>query len=78
MLPTTGLSAQFTPVFDVPVTVAENCCVCDPLSVAVPGETETATGGFKVTVALALFVESAVLVAVTVTDCVLATLPGAV
>jgi hypothetical protein len=28
-VPTTGLIDQFTAVFDVPVTVAVNCCVCD-------------------------------------------------
>jgi hypothetical protein len=78
MLPTAGLSAQFTAVFVVPVTLAENCCVCEALSVAVVGVMETATSGFTVMVALALLVASAALVALTVTDCVLVMLDGGV
>ena len=56
-----------TPVLDVPATVAENCCVCDPFRKAVTGETETVTVGLRVTVALAVFVGSATEVAVTFT-----------
>ena len=78
MPPTAGLNAQVTTVFVVPVTLAENCRVCEALSVAVIGVSETVTGGFTVTVALTLLVESAALVAVIVTDCVLVVLDGAV
>ena len=66
-LPTALFKDQVTEVFELPVTVAENCLVCDAVSVTAVGETETAKGGFSVTTAVAFFVESATLVAVTVT-----------
>jgi hypothetical protein len=53
-------------VFDVPLTVAVNCCVWPSPSDAVPGTTEIVTDGFSVTVAVAFFVVSAALVAVIV------------
>jgi hypothetical protein len=37
------LSDQVTAVFDEPVTVAVNCCVLPPFTVAVVGEIETLT-----------------------------------
>jgi len=57
-----------TPVLLLPVTVAANCCVAPVFRVAEPGLTETATAGAAVTVTLAVadFVESAALVALTV------------
>jgi hypothetical protein len=59
-------AVHVTAVFVVPLTVAVNCCVWPSPSDAVPGTTETTTGGFSVTVAIALFVASAALVAVIV------------
>jgi hypothetical protein len=38
-----GLMLQLTCVFALPVTVAVNCCVCDPNRFAVPGPTLTTT-----------------------------------
>ena len=61
-----------------PVTMALNCWLCPADRVTVGGLTETDTAGFNVTVALADLVESATLMAVTVTDCWLAIEPGAV
>jgi hypothetical protein len=69
--PCTPFTDQVTEVLVVPVTVAENCCVfpvCRELEV---GEIETATvgGGAMIeTPALAVLVESAALLAVTVTE----------
>jgi hypothetical protein len=57
---------------------AENCCVCDAESVAVCGLIQTVPAGVRPTVALANFVLSATLVAVTVTTCVELTDVGAV
>jgi hypothetical protein len=54
-----GEIAQVTPVLLVLVTVAANCWVCPPVSVAAPGDTVTATGGFRVTIAVAVLVLSA-------------------
>ena len=68
---------QVTAVFDAPVTVAVNCCVCELLNVAVPGVTVTDIG-VMVTVAVAVFVGSAWLVAVTVMVCCDATVDGGV
>ena len=48
-----------TLVFEVPVTVAVNCCWPPARTVAVFGETLTATGGTIVTVAVPDFVGSA-------------------
>lgn len=57
-----------TAVFVVPVTLAENCCVWPVSKDAVPGliEIETVGAVVTVTVAVADFVASAALVAVTV------------
>ena len=43
--PAAPSTLQFTVVFDVPVTVAVNCCVAPVRIVAEVGETETATEG---------------------------------
>jgi hypothetical protein len=67
-----------TAVLVVPLTLAANCWVCDCDKVEFDGLTETATGGFKVTEALADLVGSAALVAVTVTFCCEVTADGAV
>ena len=73
-----GLIDQLTAVLFVFTTLAENCCVCPALSVAVVGVTLTATAGISVTVAVADLVESAWLVAVMVTVCCDVMLAGAV
>jgi hypothetical protein len=65
--PTDGFSAHVTPLFDVPETLAANVMLCDALRFAAPGDTETTTGGTSDTVATAVFVGSAMLVAVMVT-----------
>ena len=78
MLPTAGLSDQVTAVFEVFATVAVNACVCDGVRVTVPGVNATLTGGASDTLALAFLVESATLVAVTVTVCALGIEAGAV
>jgi hypothetical protein len=50
MLPTTGLMDHVTPVFDAPVTVAENCWLCPPNSVmGVDGFNATMSGTEKKT-----------------------------
>jgi hypothetical protein len=77
MLPTLGLTLQVTLVLPDPVTVAVNGCVCEADKDAKVGVTLTVTGGSKVTVAEALLVTSATLVAVTVTVCWLAIGEGA-
>jgi hypothetical protein len=69
IVPTAGLSDQVTAVLVVPVTVAENCWVCEAVSDTVVGVTETATTGTSVTVAVAVLVASAALVAVMVMVC---------
>src|SRR4029079_17820076 len=76
--PVAGVIAHVTAVFAALATVAENCCVCPPYSVAVGGATVTDTGGLNVTVAVPVFVPSATLVAVIVTDCCVETVAGAV
>jgi hypothetical protein len=73
-----GLSAQTTPVFVDPVTEAVNCCVAPCDNVTLAGDRERLSGGFNVTVAVAVLVPSAALVAVTVTVCCVETLAGAV
>ena len=78
MLPTAGLSDQVTAVLDELATVAVNACVCDGVRVTVPGVNATLTGGASDTLALAVLVESATLVAVTVTVCALEMEAGAV
>jgi len=65
-------------VLVAPVTVAVNCAVWDGNSVVAKVETLTATRGETVTVAVALLVVSAALVAVMVTLVTPATLAGAV
>src|SRR5260370_21353366 len=60
------------------VTVALNASVCVWYSVAVVGVTVTDTGGKSVTLAVADFVASVWLVAVTVTVCFAVPLAGAV
>ena len=65
MLPTAGFSDQVTAVFEVPATLAVNVWVCAGARVTLPGVNATPTGGDSDTLALADFVESATLVAVT-------------
>ena len=67
MLPTAGFSDQVTAVFEVFATVAVNACVCDGVRLMLPGDRATLTGGVSERVALAVLVELATLVAVTVT-----------
>jgi hypothetical protein len=78
ILPTAGFSDQVTAVFDVPATLAVNIWVCDGVRVTLPGINATLTGGASDTLALAVLVESATLVAVTVTVCALVIEAGAV
>ena len=66
-----------TPVLAVPVTVAVNCWDCEIVSEVVDGASVTVTG-VRLMVALADLVESAVLVAFTVTFRALAIEAGAV
>src|SRR6185369_430400 len=67
-----GLKVQVTAVLAVKV------CVCVGFKVTVCGVTSTANTGFRLTVALADFVESTKLVAVTVTVCCALMTAGAV
>ena len=73
-------TSQVTAVFDVPVTVAVNCCVPLTATVADEGETLTATvvDGTMVTCAEPDFVGSACDTAVTVTVLGFGTFAGAV
>jgi hypothetical protein len=75
--PVDGVTAHATAVLVVFPTVAVNCCVCPPLRLALPGTTETVTGGDSVNVAVADFVLSAWLVAEIVTVCVAVIAAGA-
>jgi hypothetical protein len=77
MLPTAGLNDHVTPVLAVLVTVAVNCWVCEAVSEVVEGVSETVTG-LRLMMALADWVGSAVLVALTVTFRALAIGAGAV
>jgi hypothetical protein len=77
MVPTAGLTDHVTPVLTVPVTVVVNCWVCEAISEVVEGVSEIVTGR-RLMVELADLVGSAVLVAFTVTFCVLAIEAGAV
>ena len=43
-MPTAGVSAQVTAVFDVPATAAVKVCVCEGVSVTLPGVTVTPNG----------------------------------
>jgi hypothetical protein len=45
MEPTAGLTDQLTAVFELPTTVAANCCVCEAESAIVPGPTVTDVAG---------------------------------
>jgi hypothetical protein len=76
MVPTAGLSDQVTAVLPVPVTEALNVAAAPAPSDAEAGPIVTATG-VSDTVALAVLVESAALVAVTVTVWSFATIAGA-
>ena len=76
MLPIFGVNDQLTPVFVVPNTAAVNCADCPPASAVKPGATEmltvgggvdVETGGPTITVAVAVLVRSARLVAEIVT-----------
>ena len=69
MLPTAGLSDHLTATFELPATDAANTCVFEGPSVTLPGDSATLTVGTKVTLALANFVASTTLVAVTVIAC---------
>jgi len=62
---------------ELPLAIAVNCWVCETVRVDVEGVSETVTGE-RLMMALADLVESAVLVAVTVTFCALAIEEGAV
>jgi hypothetical protein len=77
-VPTDGLMLQVTAVFVLPVTPAVNCWVWEPDRLIEAGLAVTATGGRRVTVALADLVASAALVAVIVTVWVALMLDGAV
>ena len=76
-VPTFGFIDQVTAVLLVPVTEALKVADAPAASATEPGPTVTPTG-CNDTVALAVFVESAALVAITVTVCCEATLAGAV
>jgi hypothetical protein len=75
-LPTGGLSDQFTATLPVPVREAANVADPPPPRETEVGPTDTPIG-IRETVALAIWVESATLVAVTVTVCGLAIIGGA-
>jgi hypothetical protein len=66
ILPTAGLSDQATAALWLFNTVAVKACVCEGRSVTEPGVSDTLTGGTNEMAALAVVVESARLVAVTV------------
>jgi hypothetical protein len=82
MDPAVGEMDQVTAVLDEPVTVAANWRVCEAVNDAVVGLTLTVTTaepvGANVITEVSVFVESATLVALTVTDCVDVMLAGAV
>jgi hypothetical protein len=77
-VPTLGLNDQVTAVFDNPLTVAVNWLVWETVSDAIEGVMDRLTGGARAMLALADFVGSAALVALTVTVCALAIEAGAV
>jgi len=62
------MTLQETTVFDVPVTVAVNCCMAPTRTCAFAGVTVTETGGTMVTEAVPDTEESAADVAVTVIE----------
>jgi hypothetical protein len=45
------LTFQFTPVFELPLTVAANCCVCETGTEALVGDSVIETAGSTVTAA---------------------------
>jgi capsular polysaccharide biosynthesis protein len=69
IVPVAGLRLHVTAVLAAFATMAVNCWVCEGERVAVKGATLTVTGGTNVTVAEAVLVLSAALVAVTMADC---------
>ena len=69
IVPTLGLKLHVTPRLLVPVTLGVNCCICEVCRLALAGLIDTATVGWRVICALADLVESAELIAVTVTLC---------
>jgi hypothetical protein len=78
-VPVLGDKLQVTPVFEVPVTVDMNCCVCPAVNVGFAGLTVTMTpAGLTVIVAVANSVGSETLVMVTVTVVTVFTTAGAV
>jgi hypothetical protein len=77
IVPTAGLTDHVTAVFVVPVTAAANCWVPEGATLAVDGLTVTCTAGTTVTLAVAVLLVSATLVAVTVTVCGLVSVAGA-
>jgi hypothetical protein len=77
MLPTCGLNDHVTAVFPVPTTADVNVALWPSFNVTLAGDKLRPTG-VSVTVAVALFVESTTLVAVTVTVCWLLMEAGAV
>lgn len=78
IVPTFGLSVHVIAVLEVLATVAVNCCVPLATRLTAVGATVRVTGGISVTVAVADLVVSALLVAITTTDCVLEIEVGAV
>ena len=66
-MPTAGLRDHVTFVFDVPVTVAVNCSVCDELKDTLAGATviPTAAGGLglKAAAAIGLLISSIIEIA---------------
>lgn len=76
-VPTGGDTVQLTAVLLAPLTVAFSVADCPDVSDAVDGVNEIATGTNDIT-ALALRLEAAWLVAVTVTLCAEEIVPGAV
>ena len=77
-VPIDGDIVQVTLVLLEPVTVAFNVVDCPPVSEAVEGVTEIDTVGTSEIVAVSLLVESATLVAFTVTVCADNMVAGAV
>ena len=82
MVPTWGVTAHVTAVFEVPLTVAVKVALWPPWSDAVLGDKlRLTTGGgvaVRVTMAVALLVGSATLDAIIVTVCWLEMVAGAV
>jgi hypothetical protein len=77
IVPTWGLKDQVTAVLEVALTFAVKVTLCPPVSDVAPLDDKVTDTGVRVTVALALLVESAMLVAVTWTVCWLAMIAGA-